>query len=186
MDLSLPYRSNRNYIHSADIFQSLTDVARRQFDSNTYVESLVLRRQAARQVRVAFEAMPQAIGTFSFRVGNERVRGWLAEADADIRVRVPYDESRATAAVVGGPGFARFVEPVTGYTAFEQLVVLLKVAGGQGRRDAWLCQANLQGPLLDTKPLAVRLRLRAMVRFFAFEVLQDEQLIGAAYAALRS
>lgn len=186
MDLCLPYRSHRNYIHSADIFQGLTDLAQARFESDTYVESLVLRRQAARQVRVSFEPTPQAIGSFAFRAGARRVPGWLVETDAEIHTRVPYDESRAMAAVVGGAGLACFTAPVAGYTAFEQLLVLLKVVGGQGQRDAWLCQANLRGPLLNTKPLTVRLRLRAMVRFFAFEVMQNEAMIGVAYASLRS
>ena len=181
MDLCLPYRSRRNYIHSADIFQSLMDVARARFSCDTYVESLVLRRQATHQIRLSFEATPNPIGAFALRAGKERVRGWIAETEADVCARVPYDESRAAAAVVGGPGFAQFVEPVAGYTAFEQLIILLKVTSGEP--DGWLGQANLRGPLLDSSPVAVRLRHRAMGRFFAFEILQHGQVIGDAYAA---
>jgi hypothetical protein len=186
LDLCLPYRKNRNYIHSADIFQSLTNLAQDRFASGAYVESLVLRRQATRQIRISFQAEPNMVGTFGVRVGEEQVRGWLVETDTKVLVRVPYDESWAAAAVVGGPGFARFTEPVAGYTAFEQLLVLLKAAGGQGGRDAWLCKINMHGPLLNMKPLAVGLRLRAMQRFFAFEIFQEEKLIGEACASLRS
>ena len=122
-------------------------------------------------------------GTFGLRVAAEKVYGWLVETDEDVRIRVPYDESLAGSAVVGGAGFARFAEPVPGYTAFEQLLVLMKVTSGHP--TAWLCQTDFHGPLLDTKPLAVRLRRRAM-RFLAFEIMQDEQMIGTASASLRS
>ena len=126
------------------------------------------------------------IGTFGVRVGAEQIRGWRVEADTEVLLRVPYDESWATAAVAGGAGFARFTEPVAGYTAFEQLLVLMKAAGGQEGRDAWLCKINMRGPLLNSRPLAVGLRLRAMQKFFNFEIFQDEKLIGEASAALRS
>lgn len=186
VELCLPYRKDRDYIHSADIYQALTNVALERFAADAYIESLILRRQAERQIRVSFQAEPHMIGTFGIRVGGEQVRGWLVETEAEVRTRVPYDESRAAAAVIGGPGFARFTEPVAGYTAFEQLLVLMKVAGGQGGRDAWLGRISLRAPLLDTKPLAVRLRLRALQRFFNFEILQEEHLIGEASASLRS
>jgi hypothetical protein len=183
VNLHLPYRGDRNYIHSADIFPVLADLAKARFTADAYVESLVLRRQAVRQIRVAFEAEPQMIGTFSFRAAGEKVSGWLVERDETVRLRVPYDESPARAAVVGGTGFARFAEPVAGYTAFEQLLVLLKVTSGLP--SAWLCQTIFDRPLLDAYPLAVRLRHRAM-RFLAFEIIQDEQMIGTACASLRS
>ncbi len=182
MDLNLPYRGERNYIHSADIFQAVTDLARAH-NSDAYVESLVLRRQAVHQIRMAFEAAPQMIGTFSLRIAGDRLRGWLVERNEDVRIRVPYDESPATAAVVGGAGFARFAAPVAGYTAFEQLLVLLKVTSGES--TAWLCQTDFNRPLRNTEPLAVRLRRRAM-RFLGFEIMQNEQTIGTASASLRS
>lgn len=186
LELRLPYRRDRNYLHSADIFQALTNVAQDHFAPDAYIESLVLRRQAVRQIRISFQAEAQMIGTFGIRVGREQVRGWLVETDAEVLTRVPYDECWAVAAVVGGPGFAQFMEPVAGYTAFEQLLVLMKVAGGQGQHDAWLCKITLSSPLFNTKPLAVRLRLRALQRFFSFEILQDECLLGEASASLRS
>lgn len=186
VELCLPYRKNRNYIHSADIYQALTNVAHERFAADAYIESLILRRQAARQIRVSFQAGPQMIGTFGIRTGGGQSRGWLMETEAEVLTRVPYDECWAAAAVDGGPGFARFTEPVAGYTAFEQLLVLMKVAGGQGGRDAWLGKIRLHAPLLDTKPLAVRLRMRALQRFFNFEILQEEHLIGEASASLRS
>lgn len=185
-DLCLPYRKDRNYIHSADIFQALTNLAEDRFASDAYVQSLVLRRQASRQIKVCFQAEPQMIGTFAIRVGAEQIHGWLVETDAEVLLRVPYDESWATAAVVGGAGFASFAEPVAGYTAFEQLLVLMKAASGHGERDAWLCRINMRRPLLNTKPLAVGLRLRAMQKFFSFEIFQEEKLVGEASAALRS
>jgi hypothetical protein len=181
-DLNLPYRGERDYIHSADIFQAVTDLARTH-NPDAYVESLVLRRQAVHQIRVAFEAAPQTIGTFSLRIAGDRERGWLVERNEVVRIRVPYDESPAMAAVVGGAGFARFAEPVAGYTAFEQLLVLLKVTSGE--RTAWLCQTDFNRPLRNTEPLAVRLRRRAM-RFLGFEIMQNEQTIGTASASLRS
>lgn len=183
VDFRLPYRGDRTYIHSADIFRALADLAAARFACDAYVKSLVLRRQAVRQIRAAFEAAPQMIGTFSLCTRGARIPGWLVQSDEAVQSRVPYDESPALAAAVGGVGFARFAAPVPGYTAFEQLLVLLKVASGLD--SAWLCQADFDRPLLDTKPLAVRLRRTAM-RFLAFEVMDEDHVMGTASAALRS
>lgn len=186
VDLCLAYRRDRNYIHSADIFQALTQFACERFASDAYIESLVLRRQAAHQIRISFQAESRMIGTFAIRVGEEQVPGFLVETEAGVLDRLPYDESRAADAVVGGFKFAFFTHPVAGYTAFEQLLVLLKAAGGLGRRDAWLCKTTLRVPLVETKPLAVRLRLISLQRFYGFDILQNEQLIGEASASLRT
>jgi hypothetical protein len=140
-----------------------------------------------RQIEISFQANVDAIGTFSIRSGEAQMRGWLVETDAKVACRVPYDEARAADAVITGTDSARFTKPVPGYTAFEQLLVLLKAAGGEaGKRDAWLCQVSLRGPLLETKPLTVNFRNRVLQRFFLFEIMQDEQLIGTACASLRS
>jgi hypothetical protein len=186
VDVWLAYRRERNYIHSADIFQALTKLAQERFAPGAYIESLVLRRQAAHQIRISFQAAPQAIGTFGIRVGREQVRGCLLETQAEVLDRAPYDESRAADAVAGGFQFAFFTGPVAGYTAFEQLLVLLKAAGGLGCRDAWLCKITLRCPLVETEPLAVKLRLIAMQRFYTFDILQNEERIGEASAYLRT
>jgi hypothetical protein len=186
VNVRLAYRGNRNYIHSADIFQALTKLAQERFASDAYLESLVLRRQAAQQIRISFQAELQMIGTFAIRLGGEQVCGSLVETKAEVLDRVPYDESRAADAVVGGFRFAFFTQPVDGYTAFEQLLVLLKAAGGLGRREAWLCKTTLRYPLVETKPLAIRLRLISLRRFYGFDISQNEQLIGEASAYLRT
>jgi hypothetical protein len=184
-DLSLPFREHRNYIHSADIFQALTALGQSCLGQDAYVSSLVLRQQAVHQVRISFEPQAQSLGTFSVRGGGAELRGWLIETGTEVLVRVPYDETPAAAAVLGGRGFAWFERPTPGYTAFEQLLVLLKAAGGQGKREAWLCQINLRASMLEPMPLAVRLRQR-LRRFFSFEIVQDGHSIGSACACLRS
>lgn len=182
----LAFRRDRNYIHSADIFQALRKFAQERFAPDAYIASLVLRRQAAHQIRISFQAEPQVIGTFGIRVGAEQIRGSLVETEADVVDRVPYDECRAARAVTGGFKFAFYTRPVAGYTAFEQLLVLLKAAGGLGRREAWLCKLTLRQPLPETEPLAVRLRLIGLKRFHGFDIFQGEQRIGEASACLRT
>jgi hypothetical protein len=186
VDLHLSFRKDRTYIHSADIFQALTNFAQERFASDAYINSLVLRRHATHQIRISLQPEPQMIGTFGIRVGGEQVCGCLVETAAEVLDRVTYDESRAATAVEGGFRFAFFTQPVAGYTAFEQMLVLLKVAGGLGRREAWLCKTTLHGPLPETKPLAVKLRLISLQRFYGFDIFESEQHIGEASAYLRT
>src|SRR5215831_9666512 len=108
VDVHLSYRTDRNYIHSADIFQALTTLAQERFAPDAYIESLILRRQATHQIRISFQAEPQMIGTFGIRVGREQIRGCLVETEEEVLDRVPYDESRAAKAVLGGFRFASF------------------------------------------------------------------------------
>jgi hypothetical protein len=181
-----PYRENRNYIHSADLYHALTDFAQDRLTPEAYLESLVLRREAVRQVRASFQPGPQSLGTFAFRTGEAQVRGWLLETEAQVFERVRYDESRAAAAAVCGRGSARFTEPVPGYTAFEQVIVLMKAASGQVIHEARLCQINLRRPLLEKTPLTLNLRQRIMQRFLDFEILQAGQVIGSVCGSLGS
>ena len=180
--LNLPYRKKRNYIHSTDIFAALTSLAESRFSADSYVASLVLRRQAHRQLRACFQAIPEAVGTFSIRWSEEKILGYLVETEEDVARRISYDESAAEAAVVIRPGAAQFVEPLPGYTAFEQLIVLLRAALGEEPRHIWLCQVNLTGPLLTTEPLAVSLRQTTLQRFFNFEIMQQGKPLGTACA----
>lgn len=185
VNLCLPYRKDRNYIHSADIYQALTSLARDRFDPDAFIASLILRRQAAHQIQISFHAEPSTVGTFSIRYKEEQTSGWLIETTEKVSVRVPYDESQAAAAVIERPKYAQFSAVIPGYTTFEQLIVLLKAASGQGKCDAWLCQVKLQRALRDSRPLAVNLRQR-IDRFFAFEIVQDDLLAGSACAFVRS
>jgi len=181
---SLPYRADRNYVHSADIFQAFTELARERFAPGAYLKSLVLRHKASRQLRASFAAEPDPIGTFSLQAGEQEVRGALVETDASIGRRVPYDESRAVAAVVAAVDSAAFISPVPGYTAFEHLLVAMKVAGGDADREAWLCQVALLGPLLESVPLAVTVTRRLRL-FHRFAIAQGGTDIGSACATWR-
>lgn len=182
--LDLPYRAQRNYVHSADIFQSLSLLAQERFDSEGYVKSLVLRTQSTNQVSATFDPDQRAFGKFSLGFGTREVQGWLVETDVKVRRRVAYDEVSLQQGVLGDAPAARFAAPVPGYTAFEHVLVLLKVTSSLGQREAWFCQANLRRPLLDSMPVAVT--FRCILRgFAAFDVFQNGRVIGSASATLR-
>lgn len=183
--LSLPFRSNRDYVHSTDIFQSVTALARERWGPDAYLTSLVLRRTASHQLRVSFEPERHAIGTFAIRDGSDEISGALVETDEAVLRRVPYDESRIIAAAVAGEHSASFASLADGYTAFEHLVVALKIAAGDVAGHAWLCQVKLLSPLLESAPLAVSVRQKLRL-FHGFEIQQHGKPIGSACAASRS
>ncbi|HEY2473019.1 MAG TPA: hypothetical protein VGI45_34880 [Terracidiphilus sp.] len=184
VQLDLPYRSERNYIHSADIFQALTRLAKGRFASDAYVKSLMLRTTSTRQVYASFEPVENAFGKFSLGLGSNEVHGSLVESDENVLRRVPYDESVLEKAVIGVAPSARFAAPVDGYTAFEHLLVLMKVTSSLGTREAWFCQVNLREPLLDSISIAVTFQY-IIHGFAAFLVAQNERMIGSACATLR-
>jgi hypothetical protein len=180
--LQLPFRQTRNYIHSTDIYPALTALAQQRVSPDAYVASLVLRRPAHHQLRVCFEQPAEMVGTFSICYGTAKIHGWLVETDEAVTLRVPYDESRAEAEVMYEAAVTRFAAPVPGYTAFEQLILLMKVALTADGVHVWLSQINLRGPLLETQPVAVRLRQSMQQRFHSFELLQADTIIGTATA----
>jgi len=133
------------------------------------------------QLRACFEPVVDMVGTFSVRHGAEKISGWLEETDQAVAKRIPYDESRAEAALVIEPGYARYVEPAPGYTAFEQLIVALRCAlRAENVQHLWLCQVNFLRPLSEAQPLAARLRQTTLHRFYALEIMQQDSLLGTA------
>jgi hypothetical protein len=182
---TLPYRGDRDYIHSADIFQALTGLVRDQLAPGAHLASLVLRRKVSRQLRVSAGDGPRGIGTFSVHAGAEEIHGVLVETETTVDRRGPYDESPLVDAVIADAGSAAFSSAVPGYTAFEHLLVAMKVAGGDAARDAWLCQVNLLSPLLEPAPLAVRVTQKLLL-FHRFAIVQSGGEIGSACATWRA
>lgn len=182
--LDLPYRKERSYIHSADIFKELSSLAKENYSPDAYVRSLVLRTHARRRILVCFEKDEKAFGRFSIRTQAVDVPGYLVESEAEVRTRVPYDESDLRHAVIGTAPSARFAAPIEGYSAFEHLLVLMKITGSLGSREAWLCQVNFSDPLDNRLAVAVTFQY-VLQGFHAFEVAQNGRTIGSAYAKLR-
>jgi len=178
---SLPFRGARHYLHSSDIFPALNRLAQERFSPAAFVESLVLRRQATHQVQACFARTPGSIGDFRIRHSSQQIFGWLVETTTPVAVRVPFDEETAMRAANSGPGFACFRVPVPGYTAFEQLVLLMKVVAPQVGRHAWqFARIDLRAPLSESEAVAFRISETVAGRFFIGDISQAERLIGSA------
>jgi hypothetical protein len=185
--MSLPFRDSRNYLHSTDILLALMDLARDRFSSKAFVNSLMIRRPACHQVQACFDPEASAFASFGIRNGSEHVKGWLVETDERISLRIPFDESPAMSAVVCGPGFACFAEPVQGYTPFEQLVILMRALASQlGPQQWWVSQLNLCSPIVETRALEIRLRGNVLDRFLTGDISQDGHIIGSARGIVKS
>lgn len=177
----LPFRGNRNYLHSTDLYPALAEFVRRQFSPTAFIENLTIRRLASKQVRVNLDGPAGAFGSFRIRQGKERIKGWLSETDKPVRTRVQFDEVPAMEAVVSGPGFVRFENLLQPYTAIELLFALTKViAVRESSEHWWICQMDFISPLRELAPLECRLKDRLSNRYLSAEIYQAGQRIGSA------
>jgi len=176
----LPFRGNRNYLHSTDLYPALTKYAQQQFSKSAYVESLMIRRAVSHQVRVDLDKPESAFGSFRICDGTERSKGWLVETDEPVRTRIPFDETAAVQTAVNGIRFARLEELLPPYSTFELLLLLTKmVAHQESRCHWWLCQMEFFSPLREIVPLESKLKRKISNRYLLMEIYQAGQLIGS-------
>lgn len=176
----LPFRGNRNYIHSTDLYPALAQYAHKQFSLSAFVECLTIRRPARHQVRVNLDTSAGAFATFCIRHGIEHSKGWLVETDEPVRSRIPFDEAKVEQAVISGPGFARLERLLPSYSTFELILILTKtVAHQENAGHWWICQIDFVGPLHETAPLESKLTRRVSNRYVFTEIYQAGQMIGA-------
>jgi hypothetical protein len=175
----LPFRGNRNYLHSTDLFPALTDFAEKTFDAKAFIGSLTIRHVISHQVRVDLENFGGAVGSFRIRNGVSQTKGWLMETNIPVLSRVPFDETTATQAAVSGNGFAHFTNLLPQYSAFELLLILTKlVATKENAEHWWFCQIEFRSRLQEIAPLESRLSQKILGRYLAFDIYQAGQLIG--------
>jgi hypothetical protein len=154
--LDLPFKGARNYLHSTDIVPALAAIAKQKFGSEASLHSLTLRKPFKHAIQAAFQAAPASSGTFKLRTESGSVSGWLVETDLPVVSRRPFDSSLLAAAAHLEPGVARLLEPLSGFTALEAAVGLMKLVARQvDSRFWWLSQIELAAPLPETYPLQV-------------------------------
>ncbi len=161
--LDLPFKGSRNYLHSTNIFSALEKIGSENFDDETFLRSLTLRRQITHAILVVFERPPGAAGSFVIQTRTEQVMGWLVESDLPVSRGVPFDSSPLKAIAVVGDGTVLLDRPVAGHTLIDVVVGLMKklteqLPGAGGSGQWWLCQLDLEGPLQEVYPIEVRIR----------------------------
>ncbi|HSS96680.1 MAG TPA: hypothetical protein VLK33_06615 [Terriglobales bacterium] len=176
----LPFRGNRNYLHSTDLYPALTEFAHQQFSADAFIESLTIRRAASHQPWVSFDISDEAFGSFCIRHSRNKTQGWLIESEAPIASRIPFDEVTAMRAAISGPGFALFKDLPPKYSSFELLIILTKIVSSQeGPGHWWLCRIDLSSPLLNVAPLECRLNRKTAGRFLTFKIRQAGRAIAS-------
>jgi hypothetical protein len=179
--LDLPFRGARSYLHSTDIYPALMKLTRAEFGVNAFVDSLTLRSPFACGIQVTFEAPSLTSGTFRVRHGSDCTFGWLVETKRPITNRNPTDLPSVTNCAISGPGFARLSEPLPRQAPLDVLVSLMKLVSSQvSRGHWWLCQINLDMPLIAVYPLEVRIHRNLGARCLVFNITQQHQFIGSA------
>lgn len=177
----LPFRGNRDYLHSTDLYPALTKFAQEQFPPDAFIDNLTIRRAVSHQVRVNLDGPKGAFGSFRVRHGIGRSKGWLVETDEPIVSRIPFDEITAAQAAIGGPGFACFKKLLPQYSVFELLLVLTKIVSGQQNgAHWWICQIDFHSPLRQIAPLECRLKSKVSNRYLTLGIYQAGQAIGSA------
>ena len=179
--LDLPFRGSRNYLHSTDIYPALMELIRAPFGINSYVDSLTLRSPLAFRIQVTFEAPSVSSGSFRVRHGSECTLAWLVETEQPITHRNPSDLPDVTNCAISGPGFARLSEPPPRQAPLDLLVSLMKLVSSQvSQGHWWLCQINLDTPLIAIYPLEVRVHRNLGARCLVFNIMQQNQFTGSA------
>jgi hypothetical protein len=177
----LPFRGNRNYLHSTDLYPALNVFAQTHFSPSAFVESLTLRRVVRHQIRVDLDEPEGAFGSFCIRDGTQRTKAWLAETDEPVHRRAPFDEAVAIHAMVCGPGFARFEKLLPPYSIFELVLMLTKIIAQQENPGHWwICQIDFISPLREIAPIEGRLKGKVANCYCSIEIYQSGQFIGSA------
>jgi hypothetical protein len=135
--LDVPFRGNRDYVHSTDLFEALENHSR-ALSPGSYLKNLILRHPARRQVRAQFTPQRDAFGTFELALPHRVLPGWLMEDRSPIMRRVAFDEAAIAREAIVEPGRAFLSAPVNGYSGFEQMIVLLKMLCAQIHPGPWL------------------------------------------------
>ncbi len=179
----LPFRGDRNYLHSTDLYPALTEFSQKQFSPDAFVENLTIRQAVSHQVRVKFDGPGSSFGSFRVRHGVSQTRGWLVETDEPVLSRIPFDEITATGAAIRGPGFALFRKSLPHYSMFELLLILTKIVAGQeNTQHWWLCQIDFHAPLRPIFPLECRLQRKISQRYLTLHVCQAHKAISLVRA----
>lgn len=154
--MDVPFRGDRNYVHSTDLFAALDDLAGSYLGPSAYLTALTLRRRAYHQVAACFCPASDAFGTFLLATPGAALEGWLVEDPIPITRRVAFDEATIMRQAVSEPGRVSLHSPVEDYSTFEQLIVLFKMLCAQSHPGAWLFTSIiLDHPLSSHAALAV-------------------------------
>ena len=154
--MDIPFRGERDYVHSTDLFAALDELAGSFLGPGAYLKTLSLRRLAHQQVAARFQPEPDAFGTFVFTAPEWTVEGWLVENPVPITRRIAFDEAAIAQRAACGRGRVFLQSPVTGYSPFEQLIVLFKMLCAQSHPGRWLFTSiALECPLSKQAVLSV-------------------------------
>ena len=177
--LDLPFRGDRNHVHSTDLFAALDGLAGRVLAPPAYLKNLTLRRKAHRQVAAHFLPHTDAFGSFILALPHQTLEGWLVESHAPITRRIAFDEAAISRAAVSEPGRVFLPAPVKGYSGFEQMIVLFKMLCAQSHSGAWLFTGvDLDRPLSGEASLAVSRTQTVLDRLVDALLDQDGGTVG--------
>src|SRR5215471_14205038 len=183
--LEVPFRGDRDYVHSTDLFGSLNDLAQQILVPDAYLKTLVLRRRARRQVTAQFRPDVTAFGTFTFTASDRIMEGWLVESQMAINRRIVFQEAPIARAATSQEGRVALRSPVLGYSAIEQLIVLLKMLCAQCHPGAWLFTSiDLDYPLSEQAALAVSRTQLVLSRMIEASLYQDDNQAGRMHMVL--
>lgn len=172
--LDIPFRGDRDYVHSTDLFAALDGHAQQFLGTSAYLKRLTCRRRARRQVFAQFRPDPSAFGTFALATQDTILEGWLLETRMPVIRHIAFDEASIARNAICEQGRVCLRSSVQGYSAFEQLIVLLKLLCAKSRLGAWVFTAiDLDCPLTQLAPLAVQRKQLVLGRLLDATLYQD-------------
>jgi hypothetical protein len=184
--LDIPFRGDRNYVQSSDLFATLEKFAKDCLSEHAYPQKLELRRMALHKVEASLVSSPLAFGTFEIRNGQAVTMGWLIETRHAIERRIPYDEAPVANAAIVEPGRVFLKAPIQGYTALDQVVILVKILGAQLKVGRCLvAKLDLSRPFREHMPVELNLLQTLLGRSQIIAISQNLEAVARIQTVLQ-
>jgi len=199
VDLNLPYKGDRDYLHGTDMYAETVRVL-----NGVKPEALigkcrmVIHNVAKRQCRLLYTFLSDTakrpeniIAEFNFISDTGNLMAWLVETLEDITERIPYAESHITENCVLSEQSVKLICR-SGFSAIEELVAMNKLLHvtryPPGESRWYFTRMDLDRLLTanDVGNLQVKLQQNLNNRLTRSEVISHGQIIGHIYFSMVS
>jgi len=197
VNLNLPYKGERDYLHGTDIYTETVRVLNGvKAEALTGKCRLVIHNVARRQCQLLYTLLQDTtkrpenlIAEFNFISDTVNLVAWLVETSEDISHRIPYAESQITENCILSDRSIK-LSCRTRFSAIEELVAMNKLLHitkyPPGESRWYFTRMDLDRLLTvnDVGNLQVTLQQNLNNRLTRSEVISHDQIIGHIYFSM--
>lgn len=199
VDLNLPYKGDRNYLHGTDMYAETVRVLNGvKPEILTGKCRLVIHNVARQQCRLLYTFLSDTakrpenlIAEFNFISNTDHLAAWLVETSRSVTDRIPYPESQITEKCIISDRSIKLTGK-TRFSAIEELVAMNKLLHmtqyPPGESRWYFTRIDLDRLLTanDAGNLQVNLKQNFNNRLTQSEVISHDQIIGHIYFSMVS